>query len=172
LGQKYLGTAIKDKNCWLNIEGNFLLYECYRNVNFENFGDVNFIFGNYAMKMQPKDLFYINGLDNNKIILIISSSLSRMKNSWIIGEPLLSKFHMIFDKDEGKVGFYGGPKYYVDLPFPNPYANLLIFGIIMFCIALIVIISCIIWKVYEKRRRAITYYDPSMHLIGEGARQI
>jgi hypothetical protein len=172
LGQKYLGTAIKDKNCWLNDEGNFLVYECYRNVNFKNFGDVNFIFGNYAMKMQPIDLFYQNWFDENKIRLIISSSRSGMNNDWIIGEPLLRKFHMIFDKEEGKVGFYGGPKYNVDLPFPNPYANLLIFAIIMFCIALLVMISYIIWKVYQKKRRAITYYNPSMYLIGEGARQI
>lgn len=164
IADKYLKEYINSRQCWVIEEQNNLMYQCVRNLLLNSLRDVNFVFGNYAMKMEPNDLFYIDSNDMTKIRLIITSNKSRSTNEWIIGEPLLKKFHMVFDKEEGKVGFYGGSKYNVDIPFPNPYAGMLIFAFIMFCIAVGVLIGFSIWKYYQAKRNVVVFYHPNMYI--------
>jgi hypothetical protein len=119
--------------------------------------DINLVFGDYdnyiinknittwAINLKPKDLFYLYG---NTLVFAFKSS--NKLNQWIIGQPLLKRFHMVFDKDNEKIGFYGGPIATTNVPNYNNYR---IIWIALFLVSAILLIIMFGYLISKFRRR-------------------
>lgn len=160
LKNTYFKEMIDGGYCKFLPEGQFFLFRCSRTAPLINLPEFNFIFGEWVLKMKTQELFY--NYRNMEIRFIFAASLNT--DGWIIGEPLLKKFHFVFDKGSDLIGFYGKEdKFRSNMPFPNPYASLIILGIVLASAILIALIALAVYLYIKKRRSKLTYYDPSMY---------
>jgi hypothetical protein len=140
----------------------FYSIKCSRNANLYSLPPLNFIFDDWILRMNLVELFF--RYPDNSIRFGLVSNLEM--NMWIFGEPLLKKFHMVFDKDKDQIGFYGKEdKFKSDLPIPEPVDGFLIFIII---VSVLLFLSAIAYAVYhfvKKKRNTVEYYDPSKYFI-------
>lgn len=126
----YFNTLINKKICEKNIisskedEKKYILFSCKENemkdVNSESFGvksssyieafpNIEFSLKdpNYTFKLIWEDLFRI--IDGKIYFLIVFENDNKNNNNeWIMGQPFLRKYQLIFDMDKKEIGFYKG----------------------------------------------------------------
>jgi saccharopepsin len=138
----YLDNPSVKGQCILDApEGRFYSIICNRFAFVHNLPSLYFVFGEWALMMKPREMFFI--YPDGTVRFIISSDPTL--NEWIIGEPLMKKFHMVFDKENHVIGFYGKEgkvRYTGHLPQPGPdefdyYA--LLFYFLLVCGAMILL---------------------------------
>jgi hypothetical protein len=135
---------------------------CSRYANLFSLPPLNFIFGDWILRMNTLELFY--RYPDNTIRFGLVSNLEM--NMWIFGEPLLKKFHMVFDKDNDQIGFYGTEdKFKSDLPIPEPIDGFLVFIIIVSAFLFVSIVVYAVYYFIKKKRNTVEYYDPSKYYI-------
>jgi hypothetical protein len=160
LQKTYFKNLVENSICFLKQTGNFYGYICAPDPIILDLPQFNFVFGEWVLKMNPNEMFY--KYPDQTVRFIISASPTM--DQWIFGEPLLKKFHFVFDKDSDVIGFYGKEdKFKSNLPFPDNSINFLIVLIILLSFIILGgFIYLLIW-VIKKRNASVTYYDPSMY---------
>jgi hypothetical protein len=162
LSKTYFKDLIQDKLCFLNNDYNFVQIICKENSIVKNLPPLNFIFGDWYLKMNPYDLFYLYP-DRSIRFIILSNPLV---DEWIIGEPILKKFHIVFDKEDDLIGFYGTTDLFnLKRDYPDSFNTetlLIILIILGILIIMALIISLFIWF-FKRRQNSSKYYDPSMY---------
>lgn len=110
-----------------------------------NLPDMYIVLGDYvnksdqsvwAIKLSYIDLFFVY---RNHLVFLLKST--RNINKWIIGQPILKKFHMVFDKENEQIGFYQGPQEYINLPKFEPKFKYW-FTLIIIVVIILLIITC------------------------------
>jgi len=95
-------------------------------------------------------------------------------SQWLIGQPFLSNFHMVFDGEADKVGFFGGYKYnftsYTGDPFLFDWNSFFIFTLIALAgITVLVVVICYCYKQRQLRVapqiQTNTYYQQSNNVF-------
>jgi hypothetical protein len=121
---------------------------------------INFAFDQWIIRMRPRELFYRQPDGYVHFAMVASNDI----NIWIFGEPVLKKFHIVFDKTNDVIGFYGTTDLYrYDQQFPD---NGLIILNILIVIALVLLVVGTIYFVswlFNKRNRELEYYRPEMN---------
>jgi hypothetical protein len=104
LKDKLFKTSLENKECYnLKDVGGTMGFRCNNNVNFDTFPKLQFVFdNNNAYDLQTEDLFIRDAQEY--MFRIIFSSVPG--NGWLLGQPFLKQFFMVFDKDDDSVGFY------------------------------------------------------------------
>ena len=144
--EHFFGDLLENGYCFKK-ESYYFCNSFLYNLNFPPF---YFLINDIAYKIDGSDLFFdLIGYLQLKVIFIWESDL------WILGQPFLQKYHVVYNMEDRYLGFHGGKKYnafnYVDNDLPIPFRDSLTlkFYIFIFFIA-ILIIGLIIW--YIKKR--------------------
>lgn len=79
---------------------------CNFNVNFEKMPKLSFVFDNdYIYELNTKDLFVNkSSSESENVFKIVFSEVPG--SGWLLGQPFLKQFHMVFDYDDDSIGFY------------------------------------------------------------------
>jgi hypothetical protein len=78
-------------------------FRCSKNVDFNSFPVLKFVFdNNYAYELDIKSLFVSN--INGYLFRIIFGNVPG--SGWLLGQPFLKQFHVVFDHDDNTVGLY------------------------------------------------------------------
>jgi len=162
LGQVYLNELIDNKDCILSSDTNGLTYySCSSSSSYSSLPDLNFMFGEWFFKMQASELFQKDTEDFVRFMLMSSTS---GRDQWIIGELLLSKFHLVFNRDDQVIGFYGTEDLYrYGSKLPSKLKGFFIFLIALGALVVTGLIVYGIWRFVKYRKAQITVYDPSMY---------
>jgi hypothetical protein len=99
LEENYFKEAIKIGQCEKINKG--VAFWKFRCKNTENMQPIYYVVSKWKLLMGVEDLFHLYE-DGYYFLLRANQNL----NEWIIGEPLLSKFHMVFDQSNNEIGFY------------------------------------------------------------------
>lgn len=154
---------IKNETCFK--KGSY--YFCYTFFHDLHFPPVYLIINKIAYRIDGRDLFFeSNGQIQFKVIFN-----SEAKNLWILGQPFLQLFHVIYDMDNELVSFYGGNKFNafnhtddgnapIDDILPKP-----IFILVGFLI--VIILGLIIWKFNSRSRPRIDDLSNQRGIINE-----
>jgi hypothetical protein len=98
----------------LTAEGFGAQYECDYGIDIESFPKVEFIFGNYGLKIVPSLLFGCSSEENKCVLNIIMSDTS---DEWILGQNLLLNYHVLYDGENNTMGFQGDYRVYNNTEF-------------------------------------------------------
>lgn len=95
----YFNQAINEGKCKEYSSKRYKSFEC--EVIDDSLQDINLVFSNSVMKFKPKDLFY-------KMDDIYMFILYKKKNitHWVLGRSILKLFHIIYDSQYERIGFY------------------------------------------------------------------
>jgi hypothetical protein len=78
-------------------------FRCNKDANFENFPIIKFVFdNNFTYDLKTKDLFLESY--NGYMFRIVFGRVPG--NGWLLGQPFLRQYHMVFDHEDNSVGFY------------------------------------------------------------------
>jgi len=116
------------------------------------FPPIYFIFNNVTYKIKGEDLFF----DNFPYSQLRIAFSSQFDDTWLLGQPFLKNFHVIYNYEDNQMAFYGGNRYnaseYVDnTPIPADSTNVLqIIAYISFFISLICLVIFIIYQWCKK----------------------
>lgn len=86
---------------------NYYYYHCDKNgVNYTEMVPISFYSKelNYTFNLTHEDLFY--ELEDRKYFLVLFYTDYRSLIYWILGEPFLRKFQIVFDQDKKLIGIY------------------------------------------------------------------
>jgi hypothetical protein len=124
LKYSYLKNAINQLICTYNGDYGYSLYICDKRA-FDILPNMHFVFDDWALELTSNDLLKeIPGYAGQYQFMIMSTSTVK---DWIIGEPVLKKFHIVFNKDADEIGFYSLKNKnrvevsYPIAPSPSPY---------------------------------------------------
>jgi len=120
----------------------------YTDVN--KLPSINFIFNGYSYEVPAVSLFI-------KVQSKLYFKIYFRGSAYLLGQPFLENFHIVFDNDNNKIGFYGGGRfnytnYTKDPVEPSPWITLLIVLSVILGIIVIIAIICIL----AKRKRNFT----------------
>lgn len=162
LSSYFKDFAAKGECRLVGSEDGFFSITCSSFSNVLSLPPFNFIFDDWILRLNPIEMFY--RYPDNSIRFVMVSSLSM--NMWIMGEPLLKKYHMVFDKENNQIGFYGKEdKFKSDIPFPTQIDTLTIVIIVISVIFLIAMIVLLVMWYFKNKRTQIQYYDPNKYFI-------
>jgi hypothetical protein len=118
------------------------------------FPPLYFIVNGLAYRIDGKDLF----LDiSYGYVQLRVSFVNDQEDLWILGQPFLENYHVVYNMDEEQIGFYGGKKYnakeYVDNEAEPKEENVPIHIYILLLFVVIIIIAIAIYKCKLMRRR-------------------
>jgi hypothetical protein len=144
LKNSYLKKQYDNSDCWDVEQGGFINIVCNSSGK-SSIEDINFVFGDWVIKMRKSDLFRSTGF--SKYQLIIASSGNSM-GGWIFGTPVLKKFHMVFRKNPDKIGFYGDDVFDKSKPFKERFKTVYIIliaigGAVVLGIIIFLIVYCV-----------------------------
>jgi hypothetical protein len=79
---------------------------CDSKLNFEEMPKLSFVFDNdYIYELNTKDLFVNkSSSESENVFKIVFSEVPG--SGWLLGQPFLRQFHMVFDYDFDSIGFY------------------------------------------------------------------
>jgi hypothetical protein len=138
----YLGNYTKKGICRIVETTSYHYFRCSKeSFNISELEDVNIVIDGYGYKAYVKDLF-VTLPSNDSIFLIY---FGKQHSDWIIGQPLLKNYLVVFDGEMDLVGFYGGPV--VNL---NTTSWWWIFGII---IVIVMMVGIVLTVLYFCRRK-------------------
>ena len=141
--QTYFGNNTKNGLCNIYNYSGYLVFMCNKTgFNLSYFQDVNFVLDGYGYKVYARDLFVEISSPNQIQFLIY---FSPNNTEWIIGQPMLKNYQVVFDGEMDQIGFYGGPV--VNLKTTSWFW---IFGIIL---VILILFACIISMCYCCRKR-------------------
>jgi len=156
LEDKYFKDLIKENICSLTENEYYYFYMCSPDDRLNHLPELNFVLGDWILKINSRELF-INVSDSYSLFIIFGRNST---DEWVLGLPLLKKFHMVFDHDSDAIGFYGTKDIYkVINPIPdntNENVDAIWIFIIGFIIILITATFIVIWWLIKKRNRSIT----------------
>lgn len=100
----FFRELIDNKTCMMLDDDNSSSgFRCNKDANFENFPIIKFVFdNNFTYDLNTKDLFIESY--NGYMFRIIFSKVPG--NGWLLGQPFLKQYHMVFDHEDNSVGFY------------------------------------------------------------------
>ena len=113
----YFKNLIESGQCDVTEDDSgFFAFLCSPNVRIRELPDINFSFGEWVITMKPADLFVRMPFGFLQFMMIGNPNL----NMWIFGEPILKKYHIVFDKTNDVIGFYGAKDlYWLNDVLPN-----------------------------------------------------
>jgi hypothetical protein len=131
----YFGNSTKDGKCRITLLNNYYVFKCKKaSFNLSHFQDLNIVIDGFGYKIYAKDLFVSVSSDKDIQFLIY---FKQDTSDWILGQPLLKNYQIVFDGETDVVGFFGGPV--IDL---NTTSWWWIFGIIVVvCLFIVGILS-------------------------------
>lgn len=110
---------------------------CNQTLEFGLIDNIYFVFDSYAMMYSPIDMFYQSEKEDEKIYTL--KILSQYGNThWIIGQPVLKNFYMVFDKSNEIIQF-SSRDYLINLN--QKTYQVLLFVFIVGCITVLVLIG-------------------------------
>jgi hypothetical protein len=99
----YFNELIESDQCQLKQDDNkFMSYTCSPLAKIDTLPDINFSFGESHITMRTEELFARSPLGFFQFIMFANPKT----NMWIFGEPILKKYHIVFDKTNDVIGFY------------------------------------------------------------------
>lgn len=161
LKKHYFNKLIESKDCITDKENNrFYVFKCKPSDKILELPHINFVFGEWIIKMRPVDLFY-RGPDGYLHFFMTSAD---DLNLWIFGETILKKYHMVYDKTNDLIGFYGTTDLYrYDEEFPDDGKIILTLLLVLACIMLTIgIVYFFVWLV-KRKKESVVYYSPDMN---------
>ena len=137
---------------------NAFTFVCQKSkVPFSSLNSLNFIFNGWAYKVPAIKLWQNRpGLYYNFLIFFTGSE-------WLLGQPFVSSFHIVFDGENNKVGFHGGSKYNFTAFTNDPYTidwQSITFYCILAILSLIIIILGVLYFLKKRRERSLTQQQP------------
>ena len=115
----------------------YITIKCNQTLEFGLIYNIYFVFDSYAMMYSPIDMFYQTEEEGQKIYTL--KILSIYGNSrWIIGQPVLKNFYMVFDKSNEIIQF-SSRDYLINLN--QKTYQVLLFVFIVGCITVLVLIG-------------------------------
>ena len=132
----------------VEIENNFLTFECSGSTNIKTFG--NLIFKSkdlkYNFELNYDDLFQSS---KGKYYFLIVFKNNYQPDHWVFGKPFLKKYNFVLDFDKKEIGYYG-----------NSYSNSFdyLWIVVFFLIIIIIGNVYLIYKVskIKKNKRMVT----------------
>lgn len=101
LEKYYFNELISKGKCWFGLKKGYYTIACSQNNYLLN--PINFILGEWAMVFSIVDLFFYDQFEQ-EYEFILKGQLAN--NVFILGDSILRKFQMVFDKDNKQIGFY------------------------------------------------------------------
>jgi hypothetical protein len=86
------------------------VYVCVGDIDTSLFPQIELVFGKYGIKVPLAKLFSCN--ESACSLLFMMSD----RNEWLIGQSLLTSYHVLYDGDKQTVGFQGDYSYYENTP--------------------------------------------------------
>ena len=117
----YFRKLIESRECEITKnDEEFYTFNCRPNVDINKLPNMNFLFGDWVITVKPEDLFHKGPSGSLQFLVTATYKL----NHFIFGEPILKKYHMVFDKTKNVIGFYGTSdlnRFKYDLPNNHEY---------------------------------------------------
>jgi len=146
-----------------NVERNsaqFIVVKCLPVEEVLRLPYINFAFDDWIIRMRPRELFY----KQPDGFVYFSMTASNDINMWIFGEPILKKFHIVFDKTNDVIGFYGTRDLYrYDQPFPDDSTIILTAVLVIVVIIVLFGFLYLLKWFYNHRKKQLEYYRPEMN---------
>jgi hypothetical protein len=158
--EQYLGPLYTTSACMKTFVSylNAYTFNCFKSrMDFASLQAVNFLFNGWAYKLPAKVMW--EETSNMYVFKIYFTG-----RDWLIGQPFLSNFHVVFDGENDRVGFFGGYKYDFTGFTRDPeleWYTLLMYslGIAVGIIVIIVVVIYYLKKRREKGVNRVTYQD-------------
>ena len=156
INDKFFNKLFEENKCqidYVDIESiayNQMVYVCNKNINIENFPDLNLYIKkiNLNFTFNNRDLFIEN---NNKLIFLIFFNSFEIYQ-WRLGEIFFKKYLVIFDQDKKTIGFYMQNKTSNEINYKK------IIIIILLTICIVILIYILIRNIFygkNKKKKAI-----------------
>lgn len=161
LRENYLLSYIKNGDCIENKSFGTIWFECNMNIDISNLEPLNFLIQGYEFTLEPHELFV--ECNSTKIFVVcVNNKGAGMKEDWLIGEPFMRKYQVVYDKEKDMIGIYN-PKGLVYLgigDFSEDNNNYLIsIVIVSIVLGLVIIICCVFRKIRLNKIQNRDMYD-------------
>jgi hypothetical protein len=149
----YFKKQYSNKSCWDLYQNGIFHILC--NASGKSAAeDMNFVFGDWVIKMKKEELF--ESLGSGTYHFIIASTSKSLE--WILGTPVLKKFHMVFRKSPDQIGFWGTDVYDKNKDFDGGLKTVYIVLIVIGSLVVVgVIIGLIAFCVKKHKNRQFNH---------------
>jgi len=106
--QKYFKSYLDDETCTvLEDSSTSFGFRCESSLDYEVFPSLHFVFDNdISYEIKAKYLF----IDDSYGKLFRMVFTKTPANGWLLGQPFLKQYHMVFDLEDNTIGFYHNNK--------------------------------------------------------------
>lgn len=166
--ETFMKEEINKKNCFEEERLYYYTYYCKSNVDITKLKNLYFYNENlhFSFEFTWEDLFYKDEKTGNQYFLIIFDEEAKY---WLLGEPFLRKYQIIFNQDQKRVGIYVQNKETKEEKEKDDNNSLSFFKknkwyIILICILVVLLVSLIIclvaiFKYLKKRKKMANELD-------------
>jgi hypothetical protein len=157
----YFKDLVESDICTFEINSaQFIVVKCLPVEEVLRLPYLNFAFDDWIIRMRPRELFY----KQPDGFVYFAITASNEINIWIFGEPILKKFHVVFDKTNDVIGFYSTRDLYkYDQPFPDDSTIILTVVLVIVAILLLLGFLYLVKWFYKNRKKQLEYYRPEIH---------